>query len=408
MEENDVSVTTGSMYTTLVNYKQYMNSSDSCSDPYHLTLKEAKTYGYSKIQTYVASIILPGILVFGVFGNALFVYVAVRIPHMRTITNRYLVNLAIADIVFLMSAVGKQIWKYALSPIKDDETALGRFGCLWTYFLSDVAYFASLIFVTLVSADRFVAVCRPQDRHSFIKGKSMESIGLCWLVAVVLAAILTPGNVDQIVYCIAWPKVEPYKHWPDIIRFCSPLKHFTWILSFSNGLQTIPFFITFVINVILYVCIIKGLDQCIHRMSLHGVSKSKDTGMRNQIGKMLVVNGVVFFTLLVPFELFSFFGMIATYRITGDEPAYIITNEDIRRYILLLCQLLSYINSAVNPIIYTVMCRRYRQAFREACLPTACLDRTFRKRPGCGSCGGAATKHIPLKSFSQAVKDTNV
>ena len=404
MGDSKVYGTTPNNYTTLASYKQTMNS--SCSDPYYLTLEEAETYGYSMLQTYVVSVILPVILVFGVFGNALFVYVAVRIPHMRTITNRYLVNLAIADIVFLMSAVGKQIWKYALSPIKYDETALGRFGCLWTYFLSDVAYFASLLFVTLVSADRYVAVCRPQDRHSFIKGKSMEMIGLCWLVAVVLAAILTPGNADEVVHCIAWPKVEPYKLWPDTIRFCSPLKHFTWITSFSNGLQTIPFFVTLVVNVVIYVSIVKGLDRSINRMSLHGVPKSKDTGMRNQIAKMLVVNGVAFFTLLVPFELFSLFGMIATYRIQNDIPAYIISHEHIRLYILLLCQLLSYINSSVNPIIYTVMCRRYRQAFREACLPTACLE-AFRSRQGFESYGGASTKHIPLESFSRAVKDIN-
>ena len=368
--------------------------------------ESAAAFRYTKTQTVLLTIILPIILIFGIVGNVLFVYVAIRVPHMRTITNRYLVSLSIADVVFLGAAIGGKIWKYASSPNQFDDGSLGSLGCVGVYFFSDLAYFASIIFVTLVSADRFVAVCRPQERHSFIKGKSLEIIGLCWLISGFLAAILTPGNAHLQIYCINWPDVDAYKDWSETVIYCAPLQGQGWISSFSNGLQTIPFLITLVLNAVLYVSIVRGLDQCIRRMNQHGVSKSKDAGMRNQIAKMLVVNGVVFFCLLAPFEIQSFFGMIAVLRMNEDQfPRYLIYSETARLYILLISQVLSYINSAVNPIIYTVMCRRYRQAFREALLPASCCRERRYKKGGPESC---TTGQIQLEHTSPDTRDTNV
>ena len=352
----------------------YADANCGVNEQYNLSAPDSEDFRYSPGEKFLLSVLLPLILVFGVIGNVMFIYVATRIPHMRTITNRYLVSLSVADVIFLTAAIGQKVWKFTKSPLRGDDTPLGTFGCVWMYFLADVGYFASLTFITLVSIDRYVAVCRPQERHSVIKGKSYEIIAICWVLSAALSASLTPGNLELGVFCVKWPEMKPYDTWPNTIRYCLPLESIHWISSFATGLQTVPFFITLVLNIALYVLIIRGLDQCIRRMSEHGVSKNKDTGMRNQIAKMLVVNGVVFFCFLAPFEIYSLFGMVATFRADEDgNPTHLIRNEDARSYILLLSQLLSYINSAINPIIYTVMCRRYKQAFKEALLPAACM-----------------------------------
>ncbi len=376
-----------------------------CGEVFNISLEDSESYQYSRGETFMITVLLPVILVFGVIGNVLFIYVAIRIPHMRTVTNRYLVSLSVADVIFLLAAIGQKIWKFAQTPVRGDDSPLGQFGCVWVYFLSDVAYFASLMFVTLVSIDRYVAVCRPQERHSLIKGKSYEIVTLCWVFSAVLAASLTPGNLNLFIYCLTWPAQKPYASWPDTIQFCLPLENFHWISSFATGLQTIPFFITLVLNIYLYVAIIRGLDQCIRRMSQHGVQKNADTGMRNQIAKMLVVNGVVFFCFLFPFEIYSLFGMVAISRTQDKSPTYLIRNEDVRSYILLLSQLLSYINSAVNPIIYTVMCRRYKQAFKEALLPASCMrNQDFEK----GTISEQSCRTGRMELTTQDKRETNI
>ena len=329
----------------------------------YLSPQASATFGYTKGGVLLITALYPLILIFGIIGNGAFIYVAVKIKHMRTITNRYLINLAIADIIFLIAAIGPKLWRYVRSPLDGDDTPLGLPGCITVIFLSDMSYFASLLFVTLVSLDRYVAVCRPQDRNGGIKGKSMELITGAWILSGLLAAILTPGNANIVFYCYKWAPVYPYKQWPSAIRYCLPLK--PWITRFSLGLQTLPFFITLILNCVLYIAIIHGLDQSMKRLNQQGLQKTKDSNMRNQIAKMLVVNGLVFFLFLSPFEFVSLCYMIASSR--GNQ--FIISNHVARSYISQCARILSYINSAINPIIYTAMCDRYILAFKQALIP---------------------------------------
>ena len=93
---------------------------------------------------------------------------------------------------------------------------------------------------------------------------------------------------------------------------------------------------------------------------------------------MLVVNGVAFFVLLAPFELGSLFQLIASLR-GGENYIYLIRNGTARSYLMLLARIMSYSNAAINPLIYTAMCRRYRDAFKQAFIPAGCKNR-FEQR----------------------------
>ncbi|XP_072040532.1 somatostatin receptor type 5-like [Amphiura filiformis] len=336
---------------------------------HNISLTEAESYRYPGGQIILITICLPIIFGIGMLGNIAFIFVAFRIKSMRTITNRYLVNLAISDILFLTGAIGDKVWKYMKSPILKDDSPIGAIGCVLVYFISDMAYFASLIFVTVVSIDRYFAVCRPQDRKNMIKTKSERVIFASWVASCLLASLLIPANADFSTFCFKWPSVEPYIRWKSQISFCFPYED--WIADFATGLQTVPFFITFVLNVYLYICIIRGLDKSIKRMSQHGVTSDKDKRIRKQIAQMLVVNGVAFFCLLAPFELGSLLQLIASIR-GGSTYTYVIRNSLVRSYVMFLARMLSYINSAVNPLIYTAMCGRYREAFKRTFVPNAC------------------------------------
>ncbi|XP_072039637.1 somatostatin receptor type 5-like [Amphiura filiformis] len=332
----------------------------------YLTAEETSKYGYTSGQIFSITVLLPLILTFGLLGNFCFIFVSVRVKYMHTVTNRYLVSLAIADIIFLVSAIGPKIWCYTKSPLHGDDSPLGAHGCVWTFFLSDTAYFASLAFTTLVSCDRYLAVCHPRNPRSCANFKlsSTQLIISTWILACVLAASLTPGNSQLVFYCYKWAPISPYDKWPSTIRYCLPSK--TWMVSYALGLQTVPFFVSLILNFIFYLSIVRGLDGSIKRLSQKGSRMShRDTRVRNQIAKMLVLNGVVFFCCLAPFEFISLFHMVASAR---NE--YLIRNEKAKTYITLFARVLSYINACINPVIYTVMCDRYVQAFKYAfCSP---------------------------------------
>ena len=151
---------------------------------------------------------------------------------MRTVTNTYLLNLSISDIIFLAVAIGDKLWKYTGTPIMGDETPVGQMGCIWVYFMSDMSYFASLIFVTIVALDRYLAVCRPQDRNNPIKGKSTHIVIGSWILSCVLAGALTPANARFAQYfCMMWP--DQFSHWPSVLSFCYPVNE--WFGDFATG-----------------------------------------------------------------------------------------------------------------------------------------------------------------------------
>eukprot|EP00057_Strongylocentrotus_purpuratus_P010318 XP_011664792.1 PREDICTED: allatostatin-A receptor-like [Strongylocentrotus purpuratus] len=87
---------------------------------------------------------------------------------------------------------------------------------------------------------------------------------------------------------------------------------------------------------------------------------------------MLVVNGLIFFICLVPFEIFSILQAVNLIR-DGDEPLFSKRVTVPLRYV---AQAMSYINSVVNPVIYIAMSRRYRDAFKDSLLCRATETQT--------------------------------
>lgn len=319
---------------------------------------------YTTAQRVILLAVLPVFMVLGIVDNLAFVYVVVKIPDMNTITNTYLMNLAVADVTYLTFSVGEKLVKYILSPVSDDDKVLGLAGCIGVYIITDLAYFAGLFFVTLVSIDRFMAVHHPMSGGK--KGRKnthLKIITGTWVLAGLLSAAMSPAYAAYKEYCVLWPKGEPYDNWSHVAAECVSVSE--WLKPFTQGLQTVPFFASFITNVILYIFIIKGLDQSIERLRKHGLMKEKDIDVRNQIARMLIVNGMVFFFCLAPFELVSLFSMVDT---LSNSSTYILSLET-ELILNHIGRVLAYFNSAVNPLIYTAMSSRYRQAFKQAFLP---------------------------------------
>lgn len=314
---------------------------------------------YSNGMVFYTQCILPILLLLGFLDNAAFVYVVTKQSSMKTATNRYLVNLAIADIVFLLSAIGEKLWKFANSPLVDDDIPIGPVGCVVLPFLVDTAYFASLFFVTLVSAEIFFAVCYPKGKSLFQhRTWSLWLTVLAWLLSGITAGLIAPSNTGLEYLCFTWSGSELTKSLPEVLAMCG--RELPWLRTLMHVVQIVPFFITLFLNAFLYVKIVIGLNRSIIRLRSHtSVKRDGDTHLRNQIARMLVVNGVIFFLLLAPFEILSLLEAVNVYLSTSHE---VLTSTITRG--------LMYFNSVVNPIIYTAMSQRYREAFKNAFTPT--------------------------------------
>ncbi|KAJ8028680.1 Neuromedin-U receptor 2 [Holothuria leucospilota] len=325
----------------------------------NITMETLQSLEYTPVESFTCGVIMPILLVIGIVDNIAFMWVVARLPAMRTPTNCYLVNLAVADVLFLVFAMGEKVWIYIQSPYQSDAIIFGEIlGCVIFPLLSDISYFASLCFVTLVSFERYIAVCRPQSRNYFQRRLfiSLMCIG-SWAISTILSATLIPGNARYDFYCFNLPDEASNETYPEQFAMCNAIKE-GWRI-YGNGLQTLPFFLTLLLNIVLYVMIVRGLNQSIKRLRGHqGGKKDQDTRIRDQIARMLILNGVVFFVCLAPFELSSLIAMFG-----GQLDVHWVTNSG---------RVLSYLNSVVNPIIFTTMSQRYREAFKMAFLPHWC------------------------------------
>ena len=351
----------------------FCNFSDSTRDP--STIKQ-----YEQVDVILLTIVMPIILAVGVIGNTAFLYVVVRISWMQTIPNKYLSNLAIADILLLLVAIGEKITRYVLSPYAYDEAILGYFGCIvipvWKY----CGYYASMLFVSLVTLERYFAVCRPLDRFiTNTNRRSLQVIFLAWAISFVLGCTQIPSTCNMITYCVLWSldDLQAQPNLPQSIGYCHPVNKLEWLEDMVILVEATVFFCSLICNVVLYVKIIRALNRRVaapdcnnegggeQRIRVnHSISEQNhlevQLHMRDRIARMLIINGTVFFLLMTPFQI-----IMLMKALNNKDP--LLWEKEFGTW-LHVCRVLTYLNSMVNPIIFNVTNPKYRRAFQKAFL----------------------------------------
>lgn len=312
---------------------------------------------YNSREHFFLGVVMPLIMIPGIIGNVAFLLVYRRIRRMHTRTNIYLANLAVADVFYLVFGVGEKVLALSLSPIRYDST---MFSSVWCYtvlpFVKMCAY-ASMFFVTMVTVDKFFAVCHPfrvrrsSKRRYRLFLQPIKFVTGAWCTACLCAmmSILAMGKMEY--FCPVWPTGEKFERLPTIFGMCRPF--LLWADPVSNLFQISLFFIVLFPNVYMYIKIIYTLHRRVK------CTARKDTQLRNYVARMLVINGSVFFLCTTPFYAFSLAFHIANFF---TIPAAMISMSKVMKPI---SQALLYLNSCVNPVIYNIANPRYRTAFIE-------------------------------------------
>jgi 7 transmembrane receptor (rhodopsin family) len=103
------------------------------------------------LWTYVAPTIFAAITVIGVTGNALVIYVIAMSPRMRSsVTTLLLLNLAIADLLFLFITVPFTAYKFYSS-----EWSFGNLACQLVQYSLYVSVYVTIYTLVAISVLRF-------------------------------------------------------------------------------------------------------------------------------------------------------------------------------------------------------------------------------------------------------------
>ena len=331
-----------------------------------LSEEDALQYLFTTFKKWFILLVVPIVVAFGLLGNAALLFVVYRVQDMRTITNFYLSNLAVSDATLLINAGFKYIWAYVTQPIDFSSSPFPKgYLCALNGLVLYVCYFASVFLVILVTFERFLAICHPLT-HKLVKGKSWtaRTTAGAWFMALVMACFYMDANETEKI-CIDWSDSGDFNGMSSQIIACKVFNtKCSWCRQTLFVVDFCQFTLAVIISTFMYGRIICTLTARSDKFQSKNDSDEQMTSMmlraRNQIARMLILNGTVFFLCLAPFQVYSinlFFRWWAGFNILGEEAT---------RYILWLGRIAMLLNSAINPMLYNVSNQRYRNAFAEA------------------------------------------
>ena len=143
-----------------------------------------------------------------------------------------------------------------------------------------------------------------------------------------------------------------------MVYFCYTSNLF--LLDASPTAQIVFFIVAVAVNTFIY-------GKIIRRLSKHNVTKTKDGGghpgankIRNTVARMLIENGIIFFICIAPFQLANLFLIVQSHTYVS------VLDESQSQALRWFATRLLLLNSSINPYVYGVANRNYRQALMKA------------------------------------------
>ncbi|RWS28189.1 allatostatin-A receptor-like protein [Leptotrombidium deliense] len=292
------------------------------------------------IDKYI-SIIVPiffGIIVVvGLIGNALVVIVVLCNPQMRSTTNLLIINLAIADLLFIVVCVPFTAWDYALS-----YWPFGLVCCRIVQYFIHVCAYASIYTLVLMSLDRFLAVVHPITSMSIRTEKNAYwAIGATWITVLVLCipALFT--------YNILTEEREAGQFFDYCLFNFTDYNHGLFQLCFFISSYVVPLTLAF----ILYMLMLKRLW---FGVVPGGQMSTESVRCKKRVTRLVVVVVVIFAVCWMPIQLVLVLKSFNAYPM-----------RSVNIVIQIVGQVLAYMNSCVNPILYAFLSENFRKAFRK-------------------------------------------
>ena len=315
---------------------------------------------YSAWQEIIITILFPIVVLLGVISNSALLVVILYIREMRTITNFYLGNLAVSDMMFNVLSLVRHLRQYAAGHrFTKVENIVTPIGCSLDKAISHIAFFASFGFVLFVSYERYLSICHPFVYRAIVSRKrAAKYVALTWILGTITAILIAPTWWKVRQFCVVWDSNKTAES-VSVFYYCD--KAAPAFAKLHGLIEFLLFFITFFVSTIFYINIIITLTRRDVPNNHTSTDRSKS---HNQVARMVVMNGLVYFCCQVPFQFYNLYDYI------GGE----FLDERQVRNLSWAARLLEAVNASINPVIYTVANDRYRQAFYQIFIEK-CLNR---------------------------------
>ncbi|XP_062389299.1 uncharacterized protein LOC134077612 [Sardina pilchardus] len=269
------------------------------------------------------------VCVLGLTGNALVIYVILRYAKMKTVTNVYILNLAIADVLCLVSL------PFMASQLALAHWPFGSALCRLVLTLDSLNQFTSTFCLCVMSADRYLAVVHPlrsaRWRTPSVARRVSAGVWAASLVVnvpvMVFSGLMTRGDTHS---CnVQWPEPQGV--------FNTAFIFYTFLLGFCLPLTAI--------------CLCYLLIVIKVRSSGMRVGSSRRRRAERKVTRMVSIVVAVFVLCWLPFYAFNVAAVTCS-----------LSNRLKSTFELVV--VLAYGNSCANPVLYAFLSDNFSRSFR--------------------------------------------
>ncbi|XP_076764757.1 allatostatin-A receptor-like [Xylocopa sonorina] len=283
--------------------------------------------------------------ILGLIGNSLVVIVVAANPSMRSTTNILIINLAVADLLFVIFCIPFTTTDFALP-----FWPFGNFWCKMVQYLIIVTACASVYTLVLMSLDRYLAVVHPIVSITW-RTENYAIVAICIAWAIILA-ISSPAFV------VHGEFQEASSSRSDNQTTCRILPQYNWPM-FQIWFFLVSYLVPLMLICFFYICMLIRLWRG------DRVSAESRRGRRRVTSLVLVVVSVFAFCWC-PIQVILVIKSLKAYPTTS-----------VTIVVQIASHILAYMNSCVNPILYAFLSDSFRKAFRKIIY---CRPRTEQNR----------------------------
>ncbi|XP_042244666.1 B2 bradykinin receptor-like [Thunnus maccoyii] len=281
----------------------------------------------------------------GVIGNSFVLYVFCLQKRHSSVADIYLSNLAVADLLMVSCL---PFWVATI--INKFHWTFGKPMCQLVNIVIGMNYYCSVLFLTLVSMDRYLALTRPLSQGR--ERRALWARGICF--SIWIAGIL-----------LSFPAIlfRSVQFFPDLgIDACYlAYPHDGWRLRYNMTVSIVGFLIPVPIVSFCSYHIIKVLQ------SSQKMRKGSRGSVERKAVYLVLVVLAVFILCWLPYQIVIFLDTLDYYEvISGCTWAYVL---DIGNQ---LATYLGFSNSSLNPFLYVIVGKHFKQKAREVFRRTLC------------------------------------
>lgn len=286
----------------------------------------------------VFSISLIIVMCIGVLGNLLVIYVVLNYGRLKTVTNTYLLHLALSDLVFLSGI------PFFVSSLMTRAWIFGGFVCKLFFLTQGVNQYTSVIILALLAFDRYLAVC--YSAKSIIWRARVNPnllLILTWLLSFILMLPIT-----LFTSILIGPEPESKAHCIINLPFSQSRLFYYIVVGYTSA---ITFVLPITLMIYFYVRIVARLK---HKVSQSHRRSRASVRTRRKVSVLVLAVIGVHICCCSPYWAVQ---VITTSELLPQTSPILMPLTSVAQFLL-------YVNSSMNPIIYAFISEIFRLSFK--------------------------------------------